>query len=242
MTRPTPRWLPLLALVLALATGCNAHRRAATVLAPVERYQILGGEADEPLALVLDDSPAGDQLLRTPSRPLDLADPATDHLAQRMLATVLDAGGVGIAAVQVGIPRALLWAQRFDLEGQPFEAFVNPQVVALSEEIAEGWEGCLSVSDIYSLVDRSTSIELRYQTLDGRELTGIVEGFTAVILQHELDHLDGVLFTDRADPDAFLSREEYMEIKRQREQDEQDEVDDVDQVDDEGELDDGDQP
>ncbi|MDP7114674.1 MAG: peptide deformylase [Myxococcota bacterium] len=218
MTRSVRPLAAILTLVLLAATGCTAHRRGTTVLDPTERYLIVSLPADEPMALVLDDSPAGDRLLRTPARPLDLADPATGHLADRMLATVLEADGVGIAAVQVGIPRALLWAQRFDLEGHPFEAFVNPEVLALSDKTEEGWEGCLSVCDIYSLVDRAISIELRFQALDGELITETVEGFTAVILQHELDHLEGILFTDRADSDDFVSREEYLEIKRLREE------------------------
>jgi peptide deformylase len=219
MIRPASWWIsPLLMMTLATATGCGAHRRGTTALNPTERYLIVSLPADEPMALVLDDSPAGDQLLRTPARPLDLADPATGHLAERMLATVLEADGVGIAAIQVGIPRALLWAQRFDVEDHPFEAFVNPEVLALSDETAEGWEGCLSVSDIYSMVDRAISIELRFQALDGELITETIEGFTAVILQHELDHLEGILFTDRADSEDYVSREEYLEIKRLREE------------------------
>jgi peptide deformylase len=219
MIRPLTWWVaPLLTMTLSTATGCSVHRRGTPVLDPTERYLIASLPADQPMALVLDDSPAGDRLLRTPARPLDLADPATGHLADRMLATLLEADGVGIAAVQVGIPRALLWAQRFDLEGHPFEAFVNPEVLALSDETEEGWEGCLSVSDIYSRVDRAISIELRFQALDGELITETVEGFTAVILQHELDHLEGILFTDRADSDDFVSREDYLEIKRAREE------------------------
>ncbi len=234
--KPTSRTVTLLVLIALFVPGCSGHRRAArgttasatpavpacppapddTSLEPTERYQILVGGEDEPMALVLDSSAAGDGLLRTPSRPVDLDDPAIGHLAERMLATVLEAGGVGIAAVQVGIPRALLWAQRFDREGEPFELFVNPEVHELATETAEGWEGCLSVSDIYSLVSRSTSISLSYQTLAGEDVVETVEGFTAVILQHEIDHLDGVLFVDRADLADFVDREEYLEIKRQR--------------------------
>lgn len=218
------RLLVLIPLAVLLAQGCSARRGAVrpdlpdeTVLDPTERYLILSGEAGQPMELVLDSSEAGDALLRTPSRPLDLDDPATHHLADRMLATVQEAGGVGIAAVQVGVPRMLLWAQRFDLDGNPFHAFVNPEVFDTDGETAEGWEGCLSVSDVYSLVERAVSISLRYRTLDGEELTETVGGFTAVILQHELDHLDGVLFTDRADQEGFITREEYLEIKRARE-------------------------
>ena len=224
MTPRATRTLALITLSLLLGGGCSARRGAvrpdapdAADLDPIERYLILSADADQPMGLVLDSSEAGDDLLRTPSRPLDLEDPATLHLADRMLATVHEAGGVGIAAVQVGIPRMLLWAQRFDLDGEPFHAFVNPEVLALDQETADGWEGCLSVSDVYSLVDRSVSISLRYLTLEGEPVSETVQGFTAVILQHELDHLDGVLFTDRSDPDEFVTREEYMEIKRERE-------------------------
>lgn len=120
-------------------------------------------------------------------------------LCRRMLATVQDPQheGVGIAAPQVGILRRLIAVQRFDKPGEPFEFYANPEIVFCSDSLAPGREGCLSVPDLYGIVERSQRIVLRY--CDGRSevKTDTVSGFTAVIFQHEIDHLDGILYIDR---------------------------------------------
>lgn len=122
-------------------------------------------------------------------------------LRDRMLLTVTDPEntGVGIAAPQVGLPYRLVAVQRFDKEGEPFEFYINPRIVHYSDETRGGREGCLSVPDMSGMVDRSASIEITY--LDERTLKTVgekISGFTAVIFQHEIDHLDGILYTDRA--------------------------------------------
>lgn len=122
------------------------------------------------------------------------------RLVSRMLATVTDPAqdGVGIAGPQVGISRRIVLVQRFDKEGEPFEAYPNIRITAKRGEEFSGPEGCLSVPDCRGEVMRYRDIDVTYRsTVFGRDTTEHVEGFTAVIFQHECDHLDGILYTDR---------------------------------------------
>lgn len=130
----------------------------------------------------------------------DISSPVFGRLVASMMETVQDPAneGVGIAAPQVGICRRVVVVQRFDKEGEPFEVYVNPEIVAYGEEWQMGGEGCLSVPDRRGEVWRATKIELLYRdavTFEPRR--EVVEGFTAVIFQHEIDHLDGILYIDR---------------------------------------------
>ena len=141
-------------------------------------------------------------LLRQKSEPLDenmVRRGDFKRLCRRMLATVQNPEneGVGIAAPQVGVLRRLVAVQRFDKEGEPFEFFVNPEIVEYGQNRESGGEGCLSVPDRRGQVVRSQSIKLRYRDVDFRLHEEYVEGFTAVIFQHEIDHLDGILYIDR---------------------------------------------
>ena len=140
-------------------------------------------------------------LLRTPSKPLNkklLQQDEFQTLCFRMLATVQNPEneGVGIAAPQVGILRRLVAVQRFDKEGKPFEFFINPEIVDKDSTLVAGGEGCLSVPEIYEDVERSQRITLRYYDTDFVQHEEVIEGFTSVIFQHEIDHLDGKLFID----------------------------------------------
>ena len=126
-------------------------------------------------------------------------------LASKMITTVTDPSqdGVGIAGPQVGILRRIVAAQRFDKEGEPFEVYPNIRITALRGEMLPGPEGCLSVPDAYvpgagghAEVMRYRSIDITYSTGSGKDTTETVQGFTAVIFQHECDHLDGRLFID----------------------------------------------
>ena len=141
-------------------------------------------------------------LLRSISKPLPremVASEEFEVLCRRMLATVQNPQneGVGIAAPQVGLLRRLVAVQRFDKEGEPFEFFVNPEIIELGEDTELGGEGCLSVPEISGEVMRAQSLVLRYRDANFEEHTEHIEGFTAVIFQHEIDHLDGVLFIDK---------------------------------------------
>ncbi len=126
-------------------------------------------------------------------------------LRERMLLTVQnpEATGVGIAAPQVGIHRNVVAVQRFDKEGEPFEFFINPEIIEHVGERADGGEGCLSVPELYGNVSRWQEIVLRYRDEEFVEHTERIEGFTAVIFQHEVDHLSGRLFIDYLSAEAL---------------------------------------
>lgn len=164
--------------------------------------QIIGNSGEGIMPLWTVDIPEEEEFLRLKAEPLTasmIATPEFNVLCERMLATVNDPDneGVGIAAPQVGLSRRLVAVQRFDKEGEPFEFFVNPEIVEFSEEREYGSEGCLSVPDMSGDVLRSTSIRLRYNRPSDFELVEeVVEEFTAVIFQHEIDHLNGVLYID----------------------------------------------
>ncbi len=117
-----------------------------------------------------------------------------------MLATVTDPAdsGVGIAAPQVGISRRLIAVQRFDKEGEPFEFYINPKITWYSPVKKSGSEGCLSIPDFSTVAERSQEIEISHTDEEtGNIVTEKIGGFTAIIFQHEIDHLDGILFSDR---------------------------------------------
>ena len=132
------------------------------------------------------------------------------RLEELMVATVTHPSqdGVGIAGPQVGLNRRVVAVQRFDKEGEPFEVYPNIRIVWASDSLAYGPEGCLSVPDRRGEVARSREIVIEYADLEALrkgesgEVTvptrrDTVKGFTAVIFQHETDHLDGILYIDR---------------------------------------------
>lgn len=121
------------------------------------------------------------------------------HFVKRLYATVRDSMslGVGIAVPQVGILKKIIWVQRFDKEGFPFEVYLNPRIRQYSELKQDCFEGCLSVPRLRDTTRiRSYAILLEYDKLDGSHHYEMVEDFTAVIFQHEIDHLNGIIFTD----------------------------------------------
>ena len=125
-------------------------------------------------------------------------------LTDLMVATVTHPSqdGVGIAAPQVGINRRVVAVQRFDKEGEPFEVYPNIRIVWASDSLKAGAEGCLSVPDRRGDVMRSQEIVIEYADVarldnDDHMVRDTVKGFTAVIFQHEVDHLEGVLYIDR---------------------------------------------
>ncbi|HFK5585395.1 peptide deformylase [Elizabethkingia anophelis] len=132
------------------------------------------------------------------SADIDPKDPNTAILVERMKLSLLSTGsGVGIAAPQVGINRNVIWVQRFDKDGKPFEYFLNPVILWKSQLQNLGPEGDLSITDFRDQFYRSKVIQLEYSDLKGKKHTEIVEGFTAVIFQHEIDHLSGILISDK---------------------------------------------
>ena len=142
-------------------------------------------------------------VLRAPSRDFSseaLLSKEFARLAELMVATVTHPSqdGVGIAGPQVGLNRRVVAVQRFDKEGEPFEVYPNVRIVWQSDSLAFGPEGCLSVPDRREDVARSQEIVIEYTAVPGlKTIRDTISGFTAVIFQHEVDHLDGILYIDR---------------------------------------------
>lgn len=130
----------------------------------------------------------------------DLRSEAFSNLAERMIETVTDSmqDGVGMAAPQIGLSRRLVAVMRYDKEGIPFEIYPNIRIECFSSEKQTGPEGCLSVPGKSGNVERSEWVVISYTDPLSLEIVrDPVEGYADVIFQHEADHLDGVLFTDR---------------------------------------------
>lgn len=156
-------------------------------------------------------------ILTTTSSDLKYNDPSIPILEKRMLITVQDPAhaGVGIAAPQVGINKNLIVVQRFDKEGEPFESYINPKIIWKSKFTRKGVEGCLSIPDRREEVLRSYTIRLQHINKDGKIIEENIEGFTAVIFQHEVDHLYGILYPDRieqAEKEEFEPLSDKMEF------------------------------
>lgn len=139
------------------------------------------------------------KILKSVSKDIDFKDDLVTLLAEKMFLSMRDPNnpGIGIASPQIGINRNIIWVQRFDKDGEPFELYLNPKIVWRSELLRKGPEGCLSIPDITGNVLRNYTIKLTYQDKTGKQFEELIEGFTAVVFQHETDHLNGILFTDR---------------------------------------------
>lgn len=160
---------------------------------------ITGGDTTARLRVIPITEPEGYAALRATSKDIVFNDPLLPLLKERMYKAVQDPAnkGVGIAAPQVGINRNLIWVQRFDKESAPFEFYINPKIVWHSQLLRKGMEGDLSFKDKRGDVVRSYTIMFSYTDVQGRQHIEMVEDFTAVIIQHETDHLFGTLLTDR---------------------------------------------
>jgi peptide deformylase len=144
-------------------------------------------------------------LLKQISKPVEKVDDALRALMDDMLETMYDAPGIGLAAIQIGEPIRVIV---MDLQEKPEDApedaeavknprfFVNPEIIWKSEETAPYEEGCLSVPEIYDEVQRPAHVKLRYLNYQGEQVEEDAEGLYAVCIQHEMDHLEGVLFID----------------------------------------------
>ena len=154
----------------------------------------------------------GNPVLRTPAAPVPpeaLAEAATQRWIDDMVETMHDADGVGLAAPQVGVAWQLFVYEAEDADdpaaGIPLAVVVNPMVEPMVGEQVFDWEGCLSIPDLRGLVPRHPALRLRGSDRHGRPVDRVVDGFEARIVQHEFDHLNGVLFLDRMRDLASLS-------------------------------------
>jgi peptide deformylase len=180
----------------------------------------------------------GHPILRDPATPVeDPGAPGIRRLVADMIETMYDADGTGLAAPQVYVPKRIVvffvsgpraaLEEESDQEPDPREGpvpltvLINPEIEPLTDETALGWEGCLSVPDMIGAVPRCTKIRYRGVTPDGERIDRIAHGFHARVVQHECDHLDGVLYPMRV-PDMTLfgfAKEMELMMAAQRELD-----------------------
>lgn len=147
-----------------------------------------------------------DARLRAVADAIDVVDDEIKTLAQDMLDTMYDAPGIGLAAPQIGVLKRIAVID-IAAEGEKPDPIVliNPEITHFGEEMQVTEEGCLSIPELYYEVERPNAISVKYTDLDGKEVVKDAEGKLAVCIQHEIDHLDGVLYID------YLSR-----LKRDR--------------------------
>ncbi len=138
-----------------------------------------------------------DPILRQVSKPIETIDGEVKKLADDMLETMYDAPGIGLAAIQIGVARRMLVLD-VSKEGEDKKplVFINPEIVASSDARSVYEEGCLSIPDYYAEVERPAGITVRHLDREGKEQVTEADGLLATCLQHEIDHLNGVLFID----------------------------------------------
>ncbi len=140
---------------------------------------------------------APDPRLKAVSEPVAKVDDETRRLIDDLIESMYEADGIGLAAIQVGVPKRILVMDLDQRDGNKNPmAFVNPEILWASEELATFQEGCLSVPEIWEDVDRPAKIRAGYLDRDGKSQVLEADGLLATCLQHEMDHLNGVLFLD----------------------------------------------
>jgi len=172
-----------------------------------------------------------DSRLRLISDPVLRVDARVRAIVEDMFETMYDAPGIGLAAIQVGIPERIVTIDVAKREGDedgeeggeekknPL-ALINPEIVGASEELSVYSEGCLSIPEYYADVERPARVKVRYMDLNGETQEIDAEGLLATCVQHEIDHLNGVLFIDHI---SKLKRDRVMtkftKLARQKERD-----------------------
>jgi len=142
-----------------------------------------------------------DKQLRLVSKAIETVTPEIRQLADDMFETMYDAPGIGLAAIQVAQPLRLITMdlakrdENGETNPQP-RVFINPEILSSSEDLAVYEEGCLSIPEYYEEVERPAKVRVRFTDLDGKVHEEDAEGLYATCIQHEIDHLNGVLFID----------------------------------------------
>ena len=155
----------------------------------------------------------------------DIHDPQLQALIDDLFATVADENGMGIAAPQVSVSKRIIILSPKPNSRYPYAptmeptVMINPEMLWASSEMEKDWEGCLTVPGIRGIVPRHQAVRIRYQTRQGVMVETAYEGFLARVFQHEVDHLDGVVFLDRVESTKDLVTEkEWQRIIAQRHQ------------------------
>jgi peptide deformylase len=138
-----------------------------------------------------------DKRLRLKSDPVKAVDAGVRALVDDMFETMYEAPGVGLAAIQVGVPKRIVTVDtaKKDEPKQP-QVFINPEVVWTSEEKSTYEEGCLSIPEYYEEVERPQQVKVRFMDIAGKTQEVEANGLLATVLQHEIDHTNGILFID----------------------------------------------
>jgi peptide deformylase len=138
-----------------------------------------------------------DKRLRLISKPVEAITPEIRALAEDMLETMYEAPGIGLAAIQVAVPVRLITMDLSKKEGEKEpRVFINPEILSSSEDLSVYEEGCLSIPEYYEEVERPATVRVRFMDLDGKIHEEDADGLYATCIQHEIDHLNGVLFVD----------------------------------------------
>lgn len=190
---------------------------------PREASAYLNGMSIRPLVII------PDSRLRLISDPIVRVDARVRAIVEDMFETMYDAPGIGLAAVQVGIPERIITVdvvRREEGEEEGAEekknpiALINPEIISSSEEISVYSEGCLSIPEYYADVERPARVKVRYMDLNGETQEIDADGLLATCVQHEIDHLNGVLFIDHI---SKLKRDRVMKkftkIAKEKERD-----------------------
>ncbi len=195
-------------LLVVFFIGCVSRKTdISTNFSVAQVNLIMGEEAFRPMRVFKINNKKDSVLLRSKSAYVkpDPTDFVLKKFTQRLFATVRDSlsMGVGIAAPQVGVLKNIIWVQRFDKDEAPFEVYLNPKIISYSDIKQTQREGCLSIPNRRAVLNsRSKSITIEYDTLEGNHFTETVTDFTSVIFQHEIDHLNGILFLDHLDKEV----------------------------------------
>jgi len=150
--------------------------------------------------------------LRQPTKPVEIIDEAIEEIIENMAETMYEAPGVGLAAIQAGFEKSIIvYDPEADAEKRNYQVLINPEIVSSSGETLSENEGCLSVPDFRADVRRSETVVVEGLDRSGNPLRMDADGLLSVILQHEIDHLKGILFIDRI---SILKRELYKKKRR----------------------------
>jgi len=155
-----------------------------------------------------------DKFLRQKTLPVNVFDDNLHNLIEDMIETMYDEPGVGLAAIQVGSNQSVIVYDVTQEDGErQAEALINPQIVYREGSVLSEGEGCLSVPDFRADVKRDARIQVQGMDRHGNPVEMDVDGFRAIVLQHEIDHLNGILFIDRI---STLKREMYKRKRKKQ--------------------------
>ncbi len=201
----------LLLLTIGLFSCGNQHQ-----FTKQQKKALTNADSNKPMRVFLITNKQDSILLRKKSSYINPKNKFTKVLANRLFATVRDSlsMGVGIAAPQIGVLKNIICVQRFDKKKFPFEFYLNPIIINCSDKKLPFPEGCLSIPNTKGITkNRAFTITIEYDTLDGEHKKENISDFTSVIFQHEIDHLNGILFIDHLKKDVITDHKKNTQKK-----------------------------